>query len=130
MTSASISKDEEPHQFFIISIYLIKKPSQMYETLHKLSCKSRLDFYTRNTENEHQSALLSVHQYFIKNTNGTFWALIFTSCDDVQIYFFYWLDEIILVVVKYVNLNQYYHNFLLIRNVMLVMYFYITTSNS
>ena len=65
-------KDDEPHQFFIISIYLIKKPTQMYETLHELSCKSRLDFYTRNTENEHQSALLKVYQYLIESTYGPF----------------------------------------------------------
>ena len=65
-------KDDEPHQFFIISIYLIKKPTQMYETLHELSCKSRLDFYTRNMENEHQSALLKVYQYLIESTYGPF----------------------------------------------------------
>ena len=65
-------KDDEPHQFFIISIYLIKKPTQMYETLHELSCKSRLDFHTRNTENEHQSALLKEYQYLIESTYGPF----------------------------------------------------------
>ena len=44
----------------------------MYETLHKLSCKSRLDFYTRNTENEHQSALLNVYQYLMEARYGPF----------------------------------------------------------
>ena len=44
----------------------------MYETLHELSCKSRLDFYTRNTENEHQSALLNVYQYLMEARYGPF----------------------------------------------------------
>ena len=54
---------------------------------------------------------------------------IFISCNGVHIYFFYCLDVIIVELVKSVNLNQYYHNFLLLRYVIVVMYFYIAISN-
>ena len=64
----------------------------MYETLHELSCKSRLDFYTRNTENEHQSALLNVYQYLMEARYGPF--------SGSDFHFLQWCAHILLLLLR------------------------------